>query len=147
MRCNSRTTVRPPMPLSITPMGLPAFNMVESLLFLSINIVPRAHKNARDKSFLLFVTNLGKRIAILPSPDKIVSGESWVFYCPKPVEMSRNVQSGNTQNLKSMVIQRSFPKWSVAERRKTAAASDQAAVCACAHSRYFAGGSPSGLRV
>ena len=64
-----------------------------------------------------------------------------------PMEMSRNVQSGNTQNLKSMVIQRSFPKWSVAERRKTAAASDQAAVCACAHSRYFAGGSPSGLRV
>ena len=45
------------------------------------------------------------------------------------VEMSRNVQSGNTQNLKS------------------SAASDQAAVCACAHSRYFAGGSPSGLRV
>ena len=64
-----------------------------------------------------------------------------------PVEMSRNVQSGNTQNLKSTVIQRSFPKWSVAERRKTAAASDQAAVCACAHSRYFTGGSPSGLRV
>ena len=45
------------------------------------------------------------------------------------LEMSRNVQSGNTQNLKS------------------SAASDQAAVCACAHSRYFAGGSPSGLRV
>ena len=45
------------------------------------------------------------------------------------VEMSRNVQSGNTQNLKS------------------SAASDQAAVCACARSRYFAGGSPSGLRV
>ena len=63
------------------------------------------------------------------------------------LEMSRNVQSGNTQNLKSTVIQRSFPKWSVAERRKTAAASDQAAVCACTHSRYFAGGSPSGLRV
>ena len=60
------------------------------------------------------------------------------------VEMSRNVQSGNTQNLKSMVIQRSFPKWSVAERRKTAAASDQAAVCACAHSRYFAGAVPAG---
>ena len=40
------------------------------------------------------------------------------------VEMSRNVQSGNTQNLKSMVIQSSFPKWSVAERRKTAAASN-----------------------
>ena len=38
------------------------------------------------------------------------------------MEMSRNVQSGNTQNLKSMVIQRSFLKWSVAERRKTAAA-------------------------
>ena len=63
------------------------------------------------------------------------------------LEMSRNVQSGNPQNLKSMVIQRSFPKWSVAERRKTAAASNQAAVCACAHSRYFTGGSPSGLRV
>ena len=45
------------------------------------------------------------------------------------VEMSRNVQSGNTQNLKS------------------SAASNQAAVCACAHSRYFTGGSPSGLRV
>ena len=63
------------------------------------------------------------------------------------VEMSRNVQSGNTQNLKSTVLQRSFPKWSVAERRKTAAASNQAAVCACAHSRYFTGDSPSGLRV
>lgn len=63
------------------------------------------------------------------------------------MEMSRNVQSGNTQNLKSMVIQRSFPKWSVAERRKTAAASNQAACCACTHSRYLAGGSPSGLRV
>ena len=69
------------------------------------------------------------------------------FSAANRLEMSRNVQSGNTQNLKSMVIQRSFPKWSVAERRKTAAASDQAAVCACAHSRYFAGGSPSGLRV
>ena len=45
------------------------------------------------------------------------------------LEMSRNVQSGNTQNLKS------------------SAASDQAAVCACTHSRYLAGGSPSGLRV
>ena len=63
------------------------------------------------------------------------------------LEMSRNVQSGNTQNLKSTVIQRSFPKWSVAERRKTAAASDQAACCARIHSRYFTGGSPSGLRV
>ena len=45
------------------------------------------------------------------------------------LEMSRNVQSGNTQNLKS------------------SAASDQAAVCACAHSWYFTGGSPSGLPV
>lgn len=73
--------------------------------------------------------------------------EGFLVAHPDTVEMSRNVQSGNTQNLKSTVIQRSFPKWSVAERRKTAAASDQAAVCACAHSRYFAGGSPSGLRV
>ena len=84
-----------------------------------------------------------------------VQGNPNLFYMIKAggvfksvhMEMSRNVQSGNTQNLKSMVIQRSFPKWSVAERRKTAAASDQAAVCACAHSRYFTGGSPSGLRV
>ena len=75
-------------------------------------------------------------------------GRAFVYYGISHImEMSRNVQSGNTQNLKSIVIQRSFPKWSVAERRKTAAASDQAAVCACAHSRYFAGGSPSGLRV
>lgn len=44
------------------------------------------------------------------------------------VEMSRNVQSGNTQNLKSPFV-------------------NQAACCACTHSRYFAGGSPSGLRV
>ena len=70
----------------------------------------------------------------------------WLYH-QLGMEMSRNVQSGNTQNLKSTVIQRSFPKWSVAERRKTAAASDQAAVCACTHSRYFAGGSPIGLRV
>ena len=75
-------------------------------------------------------------------------GRAFLYYGISHImEMSRNVQSGNTQNLKSIVIQRSFPKWSVAERRKTAAASDQAAVCACAHSRYFAGGSPSGLRV
>ena len=74
-------------------------------------------------------------------------GFSGKFVCTVKVEMSRNVQSGNTQNLKSMVIQRSFPKWSVAERRKTAAASNQAACCACTHSRYLAGGSPSGLRV
>ena len=51
------------------------------------------------------------------------------FLYANNVEMSRNVQSGNTQNLKS------------------SAASDQAAVCACAHSWYFTGGSPSGLRV
>ena len=44
------------------------------------------------------------------------------------MEMSRNVQSGNTQNLKSPLV-------------------DQAACCACTHSRYFTGGSPSGLRV
>ena len=56
-------------------------------------------------------------------------GTVWVCYFQPDVEMSRNVQSGNTQNLKS------------------SAASDQAAVCACARSRYFAGGSPSGLRV
>jgi len=78
---------------------------------------------------------------------KIVSRSTLYPLISINLEMSRNVQSGNTQNLKSTVIQRSFPKWSVAERRKTAAASDQAAVCACAHSRYFAGGSPSGLRV
>ena len=44
------------------------------------------------------------------------------------LEMSRNVQSGNTQNLKSSFV-------------------NQAACCACAHSLYFTGGSPSGLRV
>ena len=57
---------------------------------------------------------------------RIIQAEG-VFYganAKTQLEMSRNVQSGNTQNLKSMVIQRSFPKWSVAERRKTAAASD-----------------------
>ena len=76
----------------------------------------------------------------------LAGSTTWYNY-NATMEMSRNVQSGNTQNLKSTVIQRSFPKWSVAERRKTAAASDQAAVCACTHSRYFAGGSPIGLRV
>ena len=44
------------------------------------------------------------------------------------MEMSRNVQSGNTQNLKSPFV-------------------NQAACCACTHSLYFTGGSPSGLRV
>ena len=82
-----------------------------------------------------------KIIQIIPEPANMC------YAFEDGMEMSRNVQSGNTQNLKSMVIQRSFPKWSVAERRKTAAASDQAAVCACAHSWYFTGGSPSGLRV
>ena len=82
-------------------------------------------------------------------PDGSYTPYTWLLDCwtPAGMEMSRNVQSGNTQNLKSMVIQRSFPKWSVAERRKTAAASNQAACCACTHSRYLAGGSPSGLRV
>lgn len=94
--------------------------------------------------FEAYITNLGKY-----AEGQLV-GETLKFPATTEevqLEMSRNVQSGNTQNLKSMVIQRSFPKWSVAERRKTAAASNQAAVCACAHSRYFTGGSPSGLRV
>ena len=86
-------------------------------------------------------------MAYVTVPKDLTHVKSKVVFGLRIMEMSRNVQSGNTQNLKSMVIQRSFPKWSVAERRKTAAASDQAAVCACAHSRYFAGGSPSGLRV
>ena len=81
----------------------------------------------------------------VPNVPKMASTSA--MYTWYTMEMSRNVQSGNTQNLKSMVIQRSFPKWSVAERRKTAAASNQAACCACTHSRYLAGGSPSGLRV
>ena len=98
-------------------------------------------------SLMLTSLLLGLIVMVLYKP------RTWCAFCPMGtmtqsiLEMSRNVQSGNTQNLKSMVIQRSFPKWSVAERRKTAAASNQAAVCACAHSRYFAGGSPSGLRV
>lgn len=88
------------------------------------------------------------RVWVGRDPDD-VCGLYWLLEQLRPIglEMSRNVQSGNTQNLKSMVIQRSFPKWSVAERRKTAAASNQAACCACTHSRYLAGGSPSGLRV
>ena len=73
--------------------------------------------------------------SIVPYEDYPNFSPEVLFLQRSGVEMSRNVQSGNTQNLKS------------AERRKTAAASDQAAVCACAHSRYFAGGSPSGLRV
>ncbi|MGO5116371.1 hypothetical protein ACTQ33_15410, partial [Candidatus Avoscillospira sp. LCP25S3_F1] len=53
--------------------------------------------------------------------DKTTTSDYYVGFFSHILEMSRNVQSGNTQNLKSMVIQRSFPKWSVAERRKTAA--------------------------
>ena len=87
-----------------------------------------------------------KVISHLITASNTISQKKGLNYYDK-MEMSRNVQSGNTQNLKSTVVQRSFPKWSVAERRKTAAASDQAAICACAHSRYFTGGSPSGLRV
>ena len=64
-----------------------------------------------------------KIIQIIPAPANMC------YAFEDGMEMSRNVQSGNTQNLKS------------------SAASDQAAVCACAHSRYLAGGSPSGLRV
>ena len=64
-----------------------------------------------------------KIIQIIPAPANMC------YAFEDGMEMSRNVQSGNTQNLKS------------------SAASDQAAVCACARSRYFAGGSPSGLRV
>ena len=56
-----------------------------------------------------------------------VNGSLEVSFISK-LEMSRNVQSGNTQNLKSPFV-------------------NQAACCACAHSRYLAGGSPSGLRV
>lgn len=115
------------------------------------------HKILRYIPIYCFVITLAFAIIALTSDSgfflggNVIAALVWciigVCFLIGYVEMSRNVQSGNTQNLKSMVIQRSFPKWSVAERRKTAAASDQAAVCACAHSRYFAGGSPSGLRV
>lgn len=98
-------------------------------------------------SLALYINENGELTQIVPTMVEGTKGKKTVMQPQLMVEMSRNVQSGNTQNLKSTVIQRSFPKWSVAERRKTAAASDQAAVCACAHSRYFAGGSPSGLRV
>ena len=64
-----------------------------------------------------------KIIQIIPAPANMC------YAFEDGMEMSRNVQSGNTQNLKS------------------SAASDQAAVCACAHSWYFTGGSLSGLRV
>ena len=48
---------------------------------------------------MLFVTNLGKRIAILPSPDKIVSGESWVFYSPKPAPRGGIIQKKRFETL------------------------------------------------
>ena len=64
-----------------------------------------------------------------PEQAKAIVDSGCELMNPSILEMSRNVQSGNTQNLKS------------------SAASDQAAVCACAHSWYFTGGSPSGLRV
>ena len=44
----------PPMPLSITPMGLPAFNMVESLLYLSADIVTHEQGNASKISKCCF---------------------------------------------------------------------------------------------
>lgn len=59
---------------------------------------------------------------------KGIGGSDVAVALNSSVEMSRNVQSGNTQNLKSPFV-------------------NQAACCACTHSRYFAGGSPSGLRV
>ena len=67
---------------------------------------------------------------VRPNTDKYITYE---FYngeakVDEQMEMSRNVQSGNTQNLKSSFV-------------------NQAACCACAHSLYFTGGSPSGLRV
>lgn len=111
------------------------FSFIGCVIALAINIIAGFSGVHFGNLFNLFIRVIGANIGI------------YISVLPIILEMSRNVQSGNTQNLKSMVIQRSFPKWSVAERRKTAAASDQAAVCACAHSRYFAGGSPSGLRV
>jgi len=103
--------------------------------------------NEENLNLLKKVSEVCRYFTVVDMYDKEKIAEIIGVLHAEEVEMSRNVQSGNTQNLKSTVIQRSFPKWSVAERRKTAAASDQAACCACAHSRYFTGGSPSGLRV
>ena len=67
----------------------------------------------------------------VPNVPKMASTSAmytWYTNNRRNLEMSRNVQSGNTQNLKSPFV-------------------NQAACCACTHSRYFAGGSPSGLRV
>jgi hypothetical protein len=65
--------------------------MVEGLLLFSANIVPRVQKNAREKSFLPFMTNMRKRIAISHLPDKILFGESWAFFCcPKRAAWRHN---------------------------------------------------------
>ena len=94
--------------------------------------VPHASNRILNGIFQLeFVTfskynTLTRKIQDINLPGLIISqaGRLYDILNINGLEMSRNVQSGNTQNLKSMVIQRSFPKWSVAERRKTAAASD-----------------------
>ena len=125
-----------------------AYILTPPLLLLLIqnqSFLERHHIYKYSYLFLSQKTTLHKFVKTYNCYNICIIFQMNLFYNNCIVEMSRNVQSGNTQNLKSMVIQRSFPKWSVAERRKTAAASDQAAVCA--HSRYFAGGSPSGLRV
>ena len=85
--------------------------------------VPRRRGPAGLRDLFYFCRNCGL-YALRSGPFRVCEARGGIT-----LEMSRNVQSGNTQNLKS------------------SAASDQAAVCACARSRYFAGGSPSGLRV
>ena len=85
--------------------------------------VPRRRSPAGLRDLFRFCRNCGL-YALRSGPFRVCEARGGIT-----LEMSRNVQSGNTQNLKS------------------SAASDQAAVCACARSRYFAGGSPSGLRV
>ena len=85
--------------------------------------VPRRRGPAGLRDLFRFCRNCGL-YALRSGPFRVCEARGGIT-----LEMSRNVQSGNTQNLKS------------------SAASDQAAVCACARSRYFAGGSPSGLRV
>ena len=85
--------------------------------------VPRRRGPAGLRDLFRFCRNCGL-YTLRSGPFRVCEARGGIT-----LEMSRNVQSGNTQNLKS------------------SAASDQAAVCACARSRYFAGGSPSGLRV
>ena len=85
--------------------------------------VPRRRGPAGLRDLFRFCRNCGL-YALRSGPFRVCEARGGIT-----LEMSRNVQSGNTQNLKS------------------SAASDQAAVCACAHSWYFTGGSPSGLRV